>query len=119
VVAQLFHCLDRLGIHFARRLGAGAINLHASRRIYPPKGLGHLAAIGILDAEEDDARGHFAPTSDARFSAISLSSAFWGSANFLTPSSMSTFSIFATSTLEKVLMEEGEALAAFFDRFVR
>src|SRR6185436_17207260 len=89
--------------HIARWLGARTVDFDTRRRVHSSKRLGHLAAIGILDANEDDTHGHhFAPTSARRFSAISFSSTFCGSANFLIPSSMSTASIWAISTLAAI-----------------
>src|SRR2546425_8521040 len=55
VVAQFAHRCDGLRIHLARGPRAGAVSLHVVTAVDAREGFGHLAAIGILDADEQDA----------------------------------------------------------------
>ena len=54
---NLFHGLDGFGIYLTRGLGSGTVNLRARRSVHMPKRLGHLAAVGVLDAEKDNFHG--------------------------------------------------------------
>src|SRR5262249_51015521 len=64
VVAAFGHELDGPGVDAPRRAGAGAVRLDALAAMEPGEGLGHLAAVAVLDADEEDAprrgdnRGH-------------------------------------------------------------
>ena len=55
VVAQLGHEADRLRVDLPRRLRAGAERLDAVAAVDARERLGHLAAVGVLDADEQDA----------------------------------------------------------------
>src|SRR5438876_830179 len=57
VVAQFAHGIDSLRVNMPAGTRAGAISLDAPFPVLPVERLGHLAAVGILDAEKDDAFG--------------------------------------------------------------
>src|SRR5882724_245966 len=55
VVADLAHCCDGLRIDLARWPRAGAVGSNPVAAMNTRKRFGHLAAIGILDTDEEDA----------------------------------------------------------------
>lgn len=59
VVAQFLHGGDGFGIDSAAGMGARAVGFNEVCTVHSGEGLGHLAAVAVFDAEEEDAgEGH-------------------------------------------------------------
>src|SRR5690349_17113693 len=58
VVAALAHRLDRPGIDPPRGSRAAAVSFHVAGAVHAGERLRHLAAVAVLDANEEDASGH-------------------------------------------------------------